>query len=307
MLMKTAIEDFVLYLEAERGYSTQTAKSYRSDLCLLCEHLLKQKLGADIGDISKSCIRSWLVAMKGRGLSNNTIARRIHALRALWRYLLETEVTEDDPLRGISVPKRERSIPNYLHEDELRAILDAAQQHRDVFVAFRNYALMAVCIYTGVRRSELINLRLRDVDLDEGIIRVHGKARKWRVLPLAEEALTAVADWCELRPKNCPHDYLFTTVRGNRIHPSRMQRIWRSILERSGVSREGVSLHTLRHSAATILLQSGTCDIVQIQRLLGHSRLDTTAIYLHLEPGDLRHAMMEHPLAVGRGATSESR
>jgi len=79
-----------------------------------------------------------------------------------------------------------------------------------------------------------------------------------------------------------------------------MQRIWRSVLERSGVSREGVSLHTLRHSAATILLQNGTCDIVQIQRLLGHSRLDTTAIYSHLEPGDLQEAMAKHPFQMTR-------
>lgn len=117
------------------------------------------------------------------------------------------------------------------------------------------------------------------------------------MVPLAEEPLQALADWLEFRPADCGHDYLFTTSRGNRVHPSRMQRIWRAILERSGIARPGVSLHTLRHSAATLLLQSGKCDIVQIQQLLGHSRLDTTAIYLHVEPGDLRRAMAAHPLS----------
>ena len=190
-------------------------------------------------------------------------------------------------------------MPTYLRRDELRAILDAAQQNRDVLVAFRNYAMMAVCIFAGVRRSELLDLRLGDVDSDAKMIRVRGKGRKWRAIPLAEEAWGALSDWLEFRPDGCSHDYVFTTVRGNRVHPSRMQRIWQSILGRSGVRREGVSLHRLRHSAATLLLQSGTCDIVQIQHLLGHSRIDTTAVYLHLQPRDLQRAMARHPLSSG--------
>ena len=117
-----------------------------------------------------------------------------------------------------------------------------------------------------------------------------------RVVPLAEEAAQAVTDWLEFRPDHRGHDYLFTTARGNRIYPSRMRRILRAILEGSGVRREGISLHTLRHSAATLLLQTGTCDIVQMQRLLGHSRLDTTAVYLHVDESDLRQAMERHPL-----------
>jgi site-specific recombinase XerD len=89
---------------------------------------------------------------------------------------------------------------------------------------------------------------------------------------------------------------VFITARGNRIHPSRLPRIWDSVLERSGIGRSGVSMHTLRHSAATLLLQRGACDIVQLQQSLGHSRLDTTAIYLHVEPASLKAAMAGHPL-----------
>ena len=162
---------------------------------------------------------------------------------------------------------------------------------------------MAVAIFTGVRCGELINLRLGDVDLEDGLLRVNGKGGKWRTVPLAEEARTAVADWLELRSSDCQHDYLFTTTRGNRIHPSRMQRIWGSIYERSGIEREGISLHTLRHSCATLLLNSGTCDVFQIQQLLGHSRLDTTGIYLHLGPHDLQQAISKHPLS--RSSRSE--
>jgi len=112
-----------------------------------------------------------------------------------------------------------------------------------------------------------------------------------------EEVVEPIRDWLEFRPNHRGHDYLFTTTHGNRIHASRMQRIWKSILNRSGVEQDGVSLHTLRHSMATLLLQSGECSLVEIQRILGHSRLDTTAIYLHVNGSELRNAVMSHPLA----------
>ena len=310
MLMDTVIHDFLLYLEAELGYSAHTAVSYRSDLCLISQFIAQQRLTASAGSdehvessqpvhvhqITTDLVRAWIVDMKERGLSNNTTARRIHALRSFWRYLLDTDIVDYDPLRKVSTPRRVRPVPTYLRADELRAILDAAQRYRDVLIAFRNYALMAVLIYTGIRRGELINLRLGDVDLQNRLLRINGKGGRWRVVPLAEEAYAALSDWLELRPADCAHDYVFTTARKNRIHPSRMQRIWQSILARTDIKREGITLHTLRHSCATLLLQTGTCDIVQIQQLLGHSRLDTTAIYLHLEPHDLRAAMAVHPL-----------
>ena len=296
MLMKTAIEDFVLYLEAERGYSTLTSRAYRSDLRLFVKHVGGTEGVEMVEDVTTARIRSWILELKRKGLCSNSIARRIHALRSFWRYLADIEAVETDPLRRISLPKKERTLPQYLRADELRALLRAAQTNHITLVAFRNYALMAVLVYTGARRGELLSIRLGDVDLQERLLRVHGKGGKWRMVPLAPEACSAISDWLEWRPDHCRHDCLFTTSRGNRIHPSRMQRIWAAVLERSGVRTEGISIHTLRHSAATLLLQSGTCDILQIQQLLGHSRLDTTAIYLHVQPSDLRRVMDAHPL-----------
>ena len=160
--------------------------------------------------------------------------------------------------------------------------------------------MMATLIFTGMRRGELINLRVGDVSLSERAVTVRGKGGKMRVIPLVEEVVEAIRDWLEFRPEDCGHDYLFTTTQGNRIYPSRMQRIWKPILQRSGIEAEGVSLHTLRHSMATLLLQSGECSLVEIQRILGHSRLDTTAVYLHVNEGELRKAVMAHPLLEGR-------
>ena len=157
--------------------------------------------------------------------------------------------------------------------------------------------MMATLIFTGVRRGELINLRVGDVSLREGTVRVMGKGSKMRVIPLVDQAIEAIRDWLEFRREQCDHNFLFTTTHDNRIYPSRMQRIWKSILERADIDNDGVTLHTLRHSMATLLLQSGQCSLVEIQKILGHSRLDTTAVYLHVCDGDLRDAVQAHPLA----------
>lgn len=292
----------MLYLEAEKGYSPKTASAYRSDLRNFMEVLRTRGWSGAVEEIDAAGARSWILAMKARKLTNRSIARRIHALKSFWWFLLDTEVVTHDPLRKIAIPKYTRALPQYLRAEELRQILDAAQSHRDVVVRTRNYAMMAVCIYNGLRRGELITLKLSDLDLEGRALRVCGKGRQWRVVPLAEEVHAALVAWLEVRPRSVKHENLFTTTRANRIHPTRMQRIWRAVLEKSGVRQEGVSLHTLRHSAATMLLQSGTCDIAQIQRLLGHLRLDTTAQYLHVEPKDLQKAMDVHPLGAG-GAT----
>jgi integrase/recombinase XerD len=222
MLMETFAQDFTLYLEAEKGYSPLTARSYCYDL---------------------------------------------------------------------------GTFFDYLPAEDLEELLQASQQSHSVFCGFRNYAMMCTLIFTGMRRGELINLRTGDLSLGDGVVKVRGKGSKERMIPLVDRAVDAIRDWLEFRPEDCDHDYLFTTTHGNRIHPSRMQRIWRSIFERTDIEDDGVSLHTLRHSMATLLLQSGEASLPEIQRILGHSRLDTTAIYLHVTEGELREAVGAHPLA----------
>ncbi len=156
---------------------------------------------------------------------------------------------------------------------------------------------MATFIYAGLRRGELLGLKIGDADLSAGTLRVvRGKGNKTRIIPMVKELGETIADWLEYR-RTKGHDYLFTTNRGNRIYPTRLQIIWRNTLERSGINRSGVSMHTLRHSFATLLLRSGQCSLVEIQQILGHSRLDTAAVYLHFSERGLRDAAHAHPLA----------
>jgi|LSQX01.3.fsa_nt_gb integrase/recombinase XerC len=228
MLMETALEDFQLNLAAERGYSPRTAQSYLSDLRSFSAYACREGWDGTVEQVTAALIRSWMTAMKEEGRANATIARRLHGLRAFWRFLTDSELVDSDPTRKIAVPKYPRPLPEFLHADELRALLDAAQRNHSVLAAFRNYALIAVAIYTGLRRSELINLQLNDFDVERRVLRVNGKGGRWRVVPLAEEACDALMDWLELRPAEAAHDYIFTTTHGNRIYPGRMQRIWRA-------------------------------------------------------------------------------
>ena len=298
MDMSTLAQEFVVYLEAERGYSPLTASAYRSDLRQFVDFLSTQESVPDPTDLQPNHVREWVVDMRRRGLSPRSIARHLYALRSFWRYLLDIEAVSHDPLRRITAPKVPRRLPTYLNPVELQALLDAALRHPMAACAFRNFAILSVLIFTGMRRSELLELRLGDVDREAGVVLIrNGKGGRARSVPLVADAVQAVDDWLEFRPE-CGHDYLFATTHGNRIHATRLQIIWKRVLRDSGITRPGVSLHTLRHSAATLLLQNGV-DLVSIQQILGHTRLDTTAVYLHTNTEDLRKGIGHHPLAIG--------
>ncbi|NLE96003.1 MAG: tyrosine-type recombinase/integrase [Dehalococcoidia bacterium] len=298
--MHTLAEEYLLYLRAEKGCSPLTASSYRSDLKQLVTHLQQEFAVFQPELITLSMVRSWIVAMHEKGLCNNSVARRICAVRGFWRYLAELDLVDPRIMAKVSSPTREKSVPVYLNETQLLALLDAALSQRTAIGAFRDFAIIATFVYTGIRRSELLNLKLDALDFQTRQLRVErGKGNKTRVLPMVEPLIEALRDWLEYRPE-CSHDYVFTTVRGNRIYAGRLQQTWAKVLKRSGITKDGVSMHTLRHSFATLLLQTGEVDLVSIQHLLGHSRLDTTAIYLHVADEQLREAVDAHPLACER-------
>ncbi len=297
MLIDTAADRFAVHIEAVRGYSPRTAVAYQSDLSQLAEFMEQQDLEPTIGNVTRELMEKWIVSMKRSGLKRNTIVRHVHAAKSFWNYLLDVELVEHDPMRRLPTPKRERSLPTYLSEGELRQLLDAALDQRVVFCAFRDYAILATFIFTGMRRSELLNLRKDHMDFAKRQVRiVNGKGNKSRIVPLVTDLIEAVSDWLEFRPDN-ESDRLFVTLKGNPLGSTQLQRLWSRALERSGIERDGVTIHTLRHSFATLLLQSGECDLVSIQKMLGHSRLDTTAIYTHVADADLHASVAAHPLS----------
>lgn len=288
------VADFLLFLDAEKGFSPLTVRAYESDLLQFWSFARAQDVCAP-EEVTTQLVRGWIADLRQRGLAQSSVARHLSSLRSFWQYLVVSERVATNPLLGISTPKRRQALPTCLTVEELELLLEAAGRHRDPIVAARDHAIISMLVFTGMRRGELLALRLADVCEATRTVHIRsGKGGKGRVIPLAEEVLGPVARWLEVRPGGRT-DALFTTTHGNQIHATRLQIIWRRVLGDSGITREGVSLHTLRHSFASLLLRNGA-DLVTIQELLGHTRLDTTAVYLHLTGDDTRRGILMHPL-----------
>ena len=196
-----------------------------------------------MADISTPLVRRWIVDLKQRGLANSSIARHVYALRSYWAFLRDNDTVTHDPLRRVSTPKRQQTIPTCLTIDEARLLLAAAATHRDHVVAARDYAMMCTFVFAGLRRGELLNLEIGDVAFDAGTLYVrHAKGGKARGVPLLTDAVDAIRSWLLVRPAKM-NSFLFTTVCGNRIHPTRMQIIWKRVLRDSGITKQGVSVN----------------------------------------------------------------
>jgi site-specific recombinase XerD len=292
-------EEFLTYLEVERDYSPLTAMAYRSDFRAFLHFLKAAGLLPHLRQMDRSVVRRYVVWLKSHGLKASTVARHINSLRSFWDYLRESQYTEADPFFRISLPRRPEEVPPHLTAEEAEALLAAAGRQICVFNAFRDTAVLSLFLYTGIRRSEALNLRLSDLDLAGGTLQVvAGKGRKSRVLPLLPEVCTALSDWLELRPENCGHDRVFTCKWGAPLSKRGLASCLNRALSKAGIARPGITLHSLRHTFACLLLKGG-CDLYSLQRMLGHTRLDTTATYLHATVEDLRQAVGMHPLSDG--------
>jgi len=295
MLIEDVAREFFVYLDAEKGCSPATIDAYRSDLRLFRQFLQDEGWSSGVDDVTPGVLRRYLAGMSAAGLSASTRARRLYALRSLWQYLETADLVSDNPCRKVSAPRRRQHLPNYLSVRECSRLLAACDDNHYVDLAFRDRAILTILIYQGLRRAELLGLQLGDVDLDGMTLLVRrGKGGTSRLLPLADQAAQAVTDWLEMRPE-CATAALFVTRGGRPMSVVDLQRMFRRTVDRAGL-REGITLHTLRHTFATMLLREGV-DVRTLQRLLGHASIETTALYLHVDTEDLRGAIGRHPLA----------
>lgn len=299
MQLKPLAEEFFAYLTNERGASPKTIQAYRSDLKDLLLFLDQQGLPHDVEVVTLQIARVYLAHLYEKGLKPATVRRHIHGFRSLWSYMVDSEYLDRSPFRRITVPKKEHKVPTCLSPDQLQSLIEAAgKSSKCVELAFRNRAILAVLIHTGVRRQELLDITVGDADLDSRILRVaKGKGGKTRLIPLNRCAFDAVKDWLEFR-LDCGHSYLFTSRFGGRLDANALYTMFHRCMLIAGIeTTEKVSLHKLRASFATGLLNNG-CSLVHIQRLLGHADISTTAsAYLSTDMTSLRKAVEMHPLA----------
>jgi integrase/recombinase XerD len=288
------IDDFLAYIELEKGLSRNTASSYESDLWQAARHLKKQG-AASWTKVTSKHLAAWLHGLADE-YTESSQARKLAAVRMLFRYLVREHRRPDDPAALLSGPKFRRKLPQTLSPAEMAQLL-AAPAGGDAY-ATRDRAMLELFYSSGLRISELCGLTLQQLDLENGFVRVMGKGGKERVVPMGQQARDAVQAYLgSARPrlvKPRTGSELFISERGRAISRKTLWVIVKNSARRAGITKP-VKPHLLRHSFATHLLGGGA-DLRAIQEMLGHASIGTTQIYTAVEPTRLleQHAKF-HP------------
>ncbi|MDO9355156.1 MAG: site-specific tyrosine recombinase [Solirubrobacteraceae bacterium] len=291
-----AVEDLLAWLTVERGRSQNTIAAYRADLDRLGAGLIEAgvaPLDATHGDLA-----AYLGALAEDGKSVATLRRHTASIRQLYGFLVAEGRIAKDPTVDLRPPRERRAAPEALTRDETSSLLAAV--HGDAPLALRDRVMLEILYASGLRVSELVNLELRNVDLEERLLLVRGKGDKERLVPFGSAALSAIRAWlldgrpALLRDRNQP--WLVLNHRGGRISRQSVHAVVQAAGERAGIAHE-VGPHALRHTFATHLLAGG-CDLRVLQEMLGHASVATTQIYTHVSADHLREAYLgAHPRA----------
>ena len=298
---------FLLYLDAQRGYSPATVAAYGTDLEGVHAFLERRGKGFhDPGTVTKNDVTAFLADLHRRGLAKSSVCRKLSALRAFYRFLRQRRLVTEDPCASLSNPKLPKVHPKVLNVDQAVHLVetDVAPDPEGL----RDLALLEVLYGSGLRVSEALGLDFGDVDLDQRLVRVLGKGRKERVAPLTGPAVERLRRYIEQRGAFGPaprEQAVFLGRKGGRLSRKQADRIVKAMALRSGVPAS-ISPHTLRHSFATHMLQAGA-DLRSVQELLGHSRISTTQRYTHLDLAQIMRVYdAAHPLSGGKGDAEES-
>ena len=278
-----SLQVYLHYLTIEKGLAANTIASYGRDLTKWVAFL--EKSGLQVEQAGRENIRQFLEYLLTRGLEASSVARHLVSLRNFYRFLIQEGKAGEDPTRDLEAPKLWQRLPKFLSEDEVDTLLDqACPPGADSAKKLRDRAMLELLYATGMRVSELINLRLGDLQPEIGVIRCTGKGSKERLIPVGRSALSAVENYLRrgrshLSKPGSP-DFLFLNVRG--WHMSRVG-FWKILANcgRQAGIRMRLSPHLLRHTFATHLLERGA-DLRTVQTLLGHSDISTTQVYTHV-------------------------
>lgn len=276
----------------ERGLSPNTLSAYRADLTAL-DRWLQARGGSGV-KANRADVMDFIAWRVQAGARPRSTARQLSSFRRFYRYLVRDGVITEDPTAQIAMPKIGRSLPKSLTEEEVEALLAAPEVEQSL--GYRDRTMLEVLYATGLRVSELVNLRAGQINMNQGVLRIVGKGDRERLIPLGEEAV----DWLQKFINGArleillerQTDYLFPTRRGDRMTRQAFWHIIKRYAQKAGVQK-ALSPHTLRHAFATHLLNHGA-DLRVVQMLLGHSDLSTTQIYTHVARERLKDLHAQH-------------
>jgi|TARA_B110000459_G_scaffold181003_1_gene208081 integrase/recombinase XerC len=270
---------FLDYLSLEKNYSKHTLIAYHKDLLGFREFALSEFDFSEVNSVSYAIIRSWIVKLVGDGVSNRTINRKISSLRTYYKFLLKIGDIEVSPLVKHKVLKTAKKLQVPFSEKEIEDVLEILKEE-DSFLGLRNKLIVELFYSTGMRRGELVNLKLNDISDSQKTIKVLGKRNKERIIPLLPSALNTIASYIDYRKSlSSIKDvhYLLLTEKGAKVYETLVYRVINNYFSKAS-EKVKKSPHILRHSFATHLLNEGA-DIKSVKELLGHSSLASTQIY----------------------------
>ena len=300
------IDEFLRHLADGRQLSPHTTSAYRRDLAEFTD-FLGRYYGGDAwtwDGVDRLALRGFLAHLNRRGLSKRSIARKLSAVRSFFRFLHREEIIEANPGRAVRTPKLERHLPGWLSRNDVDRVFTLAENRaaEGGFLGARNLAILETFYSTGMRLSELQQLDLADLDLIGDQVKIRGKGRKERIVPLGSAAVRALRRY-ELRRAEvvarvagADRRAVFISERGRRLSVRQLQLITRHFLDQVAEDA-GLSTHSLRHTFATHLLDAGA-DLMAVKELLGHASLSTTRIYTHTSKERLKRVYdRAHPRA----------
>jgi integrase/recombinase XerD len=295
--MNALLESFLDYISLERGLSINTRKAYADDIRQFLDELTAKGISS-LNQVNRKQILDHLMAMKAKGMSTNSISRHLVSIKVFFRYLQQEGMLDRNVTDTMDSPKLWKILPDTLSEKEVDLLLAAPDMRKPLGI--RDRAILEMFYASGLRVSELANLQLSDLHLDDGYIRCIGKGRKERVIPVAEESIRLLNRYLdEVRPLLCENPHLQNVFVSKRETALCRQRLWQIIkkyTKEAGIMKN-VTPHTLRHSFATHLLANGA-SLRVIQEMLGHADIATTQIYTHVNPERLKSIHQQfHPRA----------
>lgn len=267
---------FITYLSSEKRFSEHTIKSYTTDLKQFTSFLSSEfQIIDEINEISFQIIRTWIASLLEKGINPRSVNRKISTLKTYFKFLIREGELVENPMMKVVAPKSKKRLPVFIEEDQIASLLNEVQFEKG-FVGQRNKLIIELFYVTGIRLSELINIKISDVDFNNQSIKVLGKRNKERIIPLSSNVVNDLNIFIENNQKN---KYLFTNLEGDKLYNKLVYRLVNKYIgEISSVNKK--SPHILRHTFATHMLNNGA-DINAIKELLGHANLSATQVYTH--------------------------
>ena len=297
------IGDFKFYLQGTLNLSDNTINAYLSDLYQYEKFLHEYENIEDVTEIERDDIQKYIQSLKRKKLSKASISRKVIAVKEFHKFLKKENITRDNPAKLIETPKTDKALPQVLSVDEINKMISSIDGTDNLSI--RNRAMMELLYACGLRISELLSLRLKNIHFMEKYLDVVGKGDKERVVPIGEMALSALRKYIETARSELmtiKSDLVFFNYKGEEMSRQGFFKYIKKLAKDNGIEKE-ISPHTIRHSFATHLLEGGT-DLRIVQELLGHEDISTTQIYTHLDKSRLKD-MYDHTQPLAKGDKDE--